>query len=113
MLPNDCLFSALSTQDTGLIRSNVTGIEVPYVEWLFPGILGMNMMFSALFGVGYVVVRYRKNGVLKRMSVTPVRPLEFLGAQVLSRIFLLLITTAIVYIGCSVHVRIYLPGFIS
>jgi len=35
---------------------------------LFPGILGMNMMFSCLFGVGYVVLRYRKSGFLKRLS---------------------------------------------
>ena len=36
-----------------------------------PGILGMNMMFSCLFGVGYVVVRYRKSGFLKRLHATP------------------------------------------
>jgi ABC-type multidrug transport system permease subunit len=80
----------------------VEGDRIPYVEWLFPGILGMNMMFSALFGVGYVVVRYRKNGVLKRLSVTPVRPWEFLTAQILSRLFVMLATTGIVYGTCSV-----------
>lgn len=80
---------------------SVDGFEVPYIDWLFPGILGMNMMFSSLFGIGYVVVRYRKNGVLKRLSVTPVNPFEFLTAQVISRMFLLLITTAIVYAGCA------------
>ncbi len=86
---------------SGFIRQSVEGREIPYVEWLFPGILGMNMMFSSLFGVGYVVVRYRKNGVLKRLSVTPVKPYEFLTAQVISRMFLLLATTAIVYTGCA------------
>ncbi|HEY1405246.1 MAG TPA: ABC transporter permease [Spirochaetota bacterium] len=75
--------------------------EIPYVEWIFPGILAMNIMFSALFGVGYVVVRYRKNGVLKRLSVTPVHPWEFLTAQVLSRLFVILITTTFVYAGCA------------
>jgi ABC-2 type transport system permease protein len=75
--------------------------EIPYVEWVFPGILAMNIMFSALFGVGYVVVRYRKNGVLKRMSVTPVHPWEFLTAQVLSRLFVIIVTSAIVYAGCA------------
>jgi ABC-2 type transport system permease protein len=79
----------------------ITGIKIPYIEWLFPGILGLNMMFNCLFGVGYVVVRYRKNGVLKRISVTPTRPFEFLTAQVLSRMLVMLITTSIVFIGCS------------
>jgi ABC-2 type transport system permease protein len=48
------------------------------------------------------VVRYRKNGVLKRLSVTPVKPHEFLSAQILSRMFLLLATTAIVFVGSVV-----------
>ena len=48
----------------------MTGDAVRYVDWLFPGILGMNMMFSCLFGVGYVVVRYRKNGFLKRLRAS-------------------------------------------
>jgi ABC-2 type transport system permease protein len=74
---------------------------VSYLEWLFPGVLAMNMMFSALYGVGYVVVRYRKNGVLKRLSVTPTRPWEFLTAQILSRIVVLLTTTGIVFAGCT------------
>src|SRR3990172_1827217 len=85
---------------TPLKKESIQGVEIPYLEWLFPGILGMNIMFSALFGVGYVVVTYRKNGVLKRMSVTPLRPWEFLTAQIMSRMFLLLLTTGIVFIGC-------------
>jgi len=95
------LRSGLLSRDSGFIRQDITGQEIRYVEWLFPGILAMNVMFSSLFGVGYVVVRYRKNGVLKRMSVTPVRPWEFLTAQVISRMFLLLLTTMIVYGGCA------------
>jgi ABC-type multidrug transport system permease subunit len=50
---------------------------VRYVDWLLPGILGMNMMFSCLFGVGYVVVRYRKSGFLRRLSATPLTAFEF------------------------------------
>ena len=72
-----------------------------YIDWLFPGILGMNIMFSALYGVGFVVVRYRKNGVLKRLKATPLRPLEYLCAQMLSRLFLLVFTLSILWIGCD------------
>ncbi len=83
------------------ITGSVKGREIPYIEWLFPGVLGMNMMFSALFGVGYAVVRDRKNGVLKRLSVTPLIPFEFLTAHIMSRMFVLFITTSVVYTGCS------------
>ncbi len=96
------LISSAVVPSTDLKKETVTGVEIPYIEWLFPGILGMNMMFSALFGVGYVVVNYRKNGVLKRMSVTPLRPWEFLTSQVLSRMYLLILTTAVVFIACKI-----------
>jgi ABC-type polysaccharide/polyol phosphate export permease len=79
----------------------VNGREVRYVDWLLPGVLAMNMMFSALFGVGYVIVRYRKNGVLKRLKATPLSALEFLTAQILSRLWLILGVTVLVYVGCD------------
>jgi ABC-2 type transport system permease protein len=80
-------------------RQPVSGAALRYVDWLFPGILGMNMMFSCLFGVGYVVLRYRKSGFLKRLHATPLTAFEFLGAQVLSRLGLILFVTAILYVG--------------
>ena len=59
----------------------------------------MNMMFSCLFGVGYVVVRYRKNGFLKRLRATPLRPVEFIIAQIGSRMTLIMVITMFVYTG--------------
>ncbi len=57
------------------------------------------MMFSSLFGVGYVVVRYRKNGFLKRLRATPLTSFEFISAQVISRMVLILCITSFVYAG--------------
>jgi hypothetical protein len=74
----------------------------------------MNMMFSALWGVGYIVVRYRKNGVLKRLKATPLTAFEYLSAQMLSRIFLLMFTLAVVWIGCDLIFSFYVgvpPAF--
>lgn len=82
-------------------KKEIQGRAIRYIDWLFPGVLAMNMMFSALWGVGYVVVRYRKNGVLKRLKVTPLTAFEYLAAQALSRIFLLMFTLVIVWIGCD------------
>ena len=78
-------------------RQPVTGSAVRYVDWLLPGILGMNMMFSCLFGVGYVVVRYRKSGFLRRLSATPVTAMEFGAAQILSRLLLTVSVSSLVF----------------
>jgi len=82
-------------------KQKIAGREIRYITWLFPGILGMNMMFSALWGVGFVVVRYRKNGALKRLNATPLTAIEYLTAQMLSRIFLLIFSFIIVWFGCD------------
>ena len=82
-------------------KKEIKGSAIRYLDWLFPGILAMNMMFSALWGVGYVVVRYRKNGVLKRLKVTPLSAFEYITAQAISRIFLLMFTLVIVWTGCD------------
>ncbi|MBU3915129.1 ABC transporter permease [bacterium] len=82
-------------------KKEIQGIEIRYIDWLFPGILAMNMMFSALFGVGYVIVRYRKNGVLKRLKATPLSAVEYLTSQMLSRNFLIMFTLVVVWVGCD------------
>jgi ABC-type multidrug transport system permease subunit len=80
------------------------------VDWLLPGVLGMNMMFSCLFGVGYVVVRYRKSGFLRRLSATPVTALEFGAAQILSRLLLTVGVTSMVYALLAALVRFHNEG---
>lgn len=84
-----------------LQKQTVSGREIRYVDWVIPGILAMNMMFSSLYGVGYVIVRYRKNGMLKRLKATPVTAFEYLSAQVVSR--LLLIMTILIFIFYSTN----------
>ena len=91
-------------------RQPVTGAALRYVDWLFPGILGMNMMFSCLFGVGYVVLRYRKSGFLKRLYATPLTAFEFLGAQVLSRLGLILFVTVVLYFGIGAIIGFHNAG---
>ncbi len=91
-------------------KQTVSGNPIRYIDWLIPGVLGMNMMFSALFGVGYVVVRYRKNGVLKRLKATPLTPLEFLTAQILSRLWLIMLVTCVIFIGAKFFINFTMNG---
>jgi ABC-type multidrug transport system permease subunit len=93
------LLQSASTATSNVIKEQVEGQPVRYADWILPGILGMNMMFSCLFGVGYVIVRYRKNGFLKRLRATPLTSLEFITAQVASRMVLIMLITTVVYTG--------------
>ena len=97
----------------GAHREPVTGQAIRYVDYLFPGILGMNMMFSCLFGVGYVVLRYRKSGFLKRLHATPLTAFEFLTAQVASRFGLILFVTVVLYVGIGSIIHFHRAGNLS
>lgn len=88
----------------------LSGEAIRYVDWVLPGILGMNIMFSCLFGVGYVIVRYRKNHVLKRLKATPLSAIEFVSAQLISRLFIVMFMSTAVYTGCNFMFDFYMLG---
>jgi ABC-2 type transport system permease protein len=95
-----------------LARERIDGAHIRYIDWFFPGIMAMNMMFSALWGVGYIVVRYRKNGALKRLKATPLSAFEYLSAQMISRIFLIMFTFVAVWVGTDLIFDFHMQGSI-
>lgn len=109
--PNSYLVEKIFlNQHSSYQRLITQGKTIRYVDWVLPGILGMNMMFSCLFGVGYVIVRYRKNSVLKRLKATPLTAFEFVTAQLFSRLFIVLFMSSVVYIGCDLLFDFYMLG---
>ena len=91
-------------------RLTVTGQALRYVDWVLPGILAMNVMFSSLWGVGWVTVRYRKNGVLRRLKATPLSAMEFLTAQILSRLMVVMSASVVVYVGADLFLDFMMRG---
>ena len=110
--PNGYLLERIiwGTEGNLFERQAVEGAEIRYVDWFLPGILGMNMMFACLFGVGFVIVRYRKNGFLKRLKATPLGAFQFLLAQLVSRLLLVMVITTIVYAGCNIFIKFNMQG---
>lgn len=97
-------------RDPSFQRLALSGLEVRYLDWLVPGVLAMNIMFASLFGVGYAIVRYRKNGVLKRLAATPLRPVEFLLAHVASRLLVVLMVCGLIYWGLTLMLGLQRQG---
>lgn len=100
----------LSFRDPDYRRQLIEGRDIRYVDWALPGILSMNIMFACMFGVGYVLVRYRRNGVLKRLYATPLRTTEFLLAQVASRLLLVFAVTGLLLAGARLLLDIVFVG---
>lgn len=80
-----------------------------YIDFLIPGLLGMNLMGSGLWGVGFSVVQARTKGLLKRFLATPMKKSEYLLSYVLSRlVFLVLEVGALIGFGWWVfHVGVH------
>ncbi|MBF9015006.1 MULTISPECIES: ABC transporter permease [unclassified Oceanispirochaeta] len=105
------LLRTLSVSDfSGYTENEISGKAIRYVDWLVPGVIGMNMLFSCMFGVGFVIVRYRKNGVLKRMKATPVSPFTFITAQMASRFIIVLLTSIAVFGGTNIFLHFVVNG---
>lgn len=57
-----------------------------YIDWVLPGLIGMNLMSTGMWGMGFGLVQMRQKKQLKRMSSTPMRKRDFLLAQILARL---------------------------
>jgi ABC-type multidrug transport system permease subunit len=60
-----------------------------YIDFLLPGLIGLNLMGSSMWGVGYNFVLARKRRLLRRYAVTPMRRSHFLLSYFFSRILFL------------------------
>ena len=62
-----------------------------YIDFVIPGLLGMNLMGSGIWGVGFAIVDARKKKLLKRLIATPMSRAEYLASFILSRLTMLVL----------------------
>ena len=65
-----------------------------YIDFVVPGLLGMNLMGSAMWGLGFSIVEARQKKLLKRMVASPMPRWQYLASFVLSRLALLVVEVA-------------------
>ena len=71
-------------------RAEVTEPGARYVDFLVPGLLGMNLMGTGMWGIAFSLVVARNGNLLKRLVAAPVRRSHLLGAQLTSRLIFLI-----------------------
>src|ERR1019366_2519125 len=79
---------------TSPLKAETTQSSEPgarYIDFLIPGLLGMNLMNSGMWGIGFAVVDMRQRKLLKRFIASPMRRTEFLLALGSSRLVLMII----------------------
>jgi ABC-2 type transport system permease protein len=89
---NDAMQAAAGRKDavaTTIVTSSEPGSR--YIDFLIPGLLGMNLMNSGMWGIGFALVDMRQRKLLKRFVGTPMRRGDFLLALASSRLILMII----------------------
>jgi ABC-2 type transport system permease protein len=79
---------------TDLVRTHQQPVTEPgarYIDFLIPGLLGLNLMSGGMWGMGFAIVDMRVKKLLKRLVATPMRRSDFLLAFLTSRLALMLI----------------------
>ena len=61
-----------------------------YLDFLLPGIMAFMLMILSIAGSGFNVVEFRRKGILKRLFVTPIKPIDFVSAIVVARMIIVL-----------------------
>ncbi|HEX4439575.1 MAG TPA: ABC transporter permease [Thermoanaerobaculia bacterium] len=69
-----------------------------YIDFLLPGILGLNLMGTGIWGIGFSIVNARLRKTLKLMVATPMRKSDYLLAQMLSRFVFLVVEVAVILV---------------
>jgi ABC-type multidrug transport system permease subunit len=97
----DELERAAGRRDTLTISETaVSELGSRYVDFLIPGLIGLNLMGSSMWGIGYNLVLARKRRLLRRYAVTPMRRSHFLFAHFVARsVFLALELALLVLFG--------------
>ena len=79
-------------------EEKVTEPGARYVDFLVPGLIGMNLMGSGLWGLGFTVVMARSRKILKRFAATPMRRSHYLFSFMLSRLVFLVVEVAAIIV---------------
>ncbi|MFA5907273.1 MAG: ABC transporter permease [Vicinamibacterales bacterium] len=78
------------------VEAPVQAVGSRYIDWLVPGLLGMNIMSTGLWGVAFSIVQARSKKLLKRLAATPMSKTHYLASHIISRLLFLALETVVI-----------------
>ncbi len=78
-----------------IATESISTRNIRYIDFLLPGIVGMSIMQMAVFSVAFVFADYKEKGILKRLVATPMKPFQFVTANVITRLLVAILQTAV------------------
>jgi len=110
-------FNLMIAGGDNFARFNTTSIiqkEYEYIDFFIPGIIGLSVMTTSIYGSIERNTKFRKNGILRKLLTTPITRGEWILAKMLFMLFLAFVSTSVILLvgilvwGVSVQINIYL-----
>lgn len=73
----------------------VNAHNLRYIEFLLPGLIALSVMQMSVFSVAFVFTQYKEKGILKRLLATPMKPIQFVAANAITRLIVSVLQAAI------------------
>ena len=108
---DDALQRAAGRSDAFTAREEL--ISLPgsrYIDWLVPGLLGMNVLMTGIWGISFSIGMSRAKKLLKRLTSTPMRRAHYLGAQIAGRLTFLPIEAGILVLFAAFAFGVPMAG---
>lgn len=93
-------------EEERVVQTSIRGTR--YIDFLIPGLIGLNIMSSVLWAIGYSLIEKRSKKVLRRMVATPMSKTAFLASYMIGRVLiglfeiLVLLLFAYIYFGFTI-----------
>lgn len=89
----------------------VTGTR--YIDFLVPGLIGMGVMMSSMWGISYGIIEKRSKKLLRRLVATPMKKSHFLIALITVRITMNFIESTVLFLFALFAFKMTIQGDIS
>lgn len=97
---NRTLQTALGRQDTISSKETIyTPSGSRYVDFLIPGLVAFSLLSTSLFGVGMIIVVSRREKLLQRFLVTPMKPLDYFTSHLVSRMIVAFLEVLVILLA--------------
>ncbi len=89
------------TNVVGIAQANVGSAVYTYIDYLIPGLIGFSILTSPMFSMVDIASNYRKDGIFRQLSLTPLTKAEWLTSRIVWYVLLTFVTAGIM-IGAGV-----------
>ena len=107
--------SGVTVDVLGLEQKSIVSTKFTYIEFFIPGVIGLTVMTSAVFGSIADENEYKQKGIIRKLSTTPITRSEWILSTMIYQLFLAAISTILILIvgyivfGAVLLINIYLP----